>query len=244
MKFGEMAKRAGLIGVLLAVSACSTTRGPVRAPTPGPSTTSDQVQGGRYKIGNPYQVDGVWYYPAENYAYREEGVASWYGDDFHGKRTANGERFDMNSVSAAHPTLPMPSMVKVTNLDNGRQLNVRINDRGPYKSRRIIDLSRRAAQLLGFDLIGTARVRVEIDAEESMHMKMEALRTDPGEMPKVMAAPHPVVVASALPPPVVTDAAPQPKAKPAPEKQVALPPEPKPVQALITSMVYPGSFSA
>ena len=184
-------------------------------------------------MGSPYQVDGVWYYPAENYAYREEGVASWYGDDFNGKRTANGERFDMNSISAAHPTLPMPSMVTVTNLDNGREIKVRINDRGPYKSRRIIDLSRRAAQLLGFDLIGTARVRVEIDAEESLTMKNLALRADPGELPKVVAAPHPVVVATALSPPVVTDVSPQPapelKPKAVPEKQVALLPIEKPV---------------
>ncbi|TAL02634.1 MAG: septal ring lytic transglycosylase RlpA family protein [Rhodospirillaceae bacterium] len=233
MTAGDVALRAGLIGVLLTVSACSTTRGPVVASAATPSS-ADQSVGGRYKVGNPYQVDGVWYYPSENYAYREEGTASWYGDDFNGKRTANGERFDMNAVSAAHPTLPMPSMVKVTNLDNGRELKVRVNDRGPYKSRRIIDLSRRAAQLLGFDLIGTARVRVEIDAEESLMMKNQALRADPGELPKVAAAPHPVVVATSLAPPVMTDANPQPapglKAKPQPEKQVAMLPLEKPVK--------------
>src|SRR5579864_2476439 len=118
MNAGDAARHAAMIGVLLAVSACSTARGPVTAPiTNSAPGSADARSGGLYKIGSPYQVDGIWYYPAENYSYREEGIASWYGDDFHGKRTANGEKFDMNGVSAAHPTLPMPSMVKVTNLD-------------------------------------------------------------------------------------------------------------------------------
>lgn len=122
---------------------------------------------GEYKIGNPYQVDGVTYYPKENYHYDETGIASWYGADFVGKRTANGETFDPNELTAAHNTLPMPSLVRVTNLDNGRSVVVRVNDRGPFSNGRIIDVSRRAAELLDFAKIGTAKVRVQILAEES-----------------------------------------------------------------------------
>jgi rare lipoprotein A len=232
MTAGEWAFRAGVIGVLLTVGACSTTQKAVRGPRDQAAIGGTSESGGRYKVGKPYQVDGVWYYPAENWSYREEGIASWYGADFHNKRTANGEMFDMNAVSAAHPTLPMPSMVKVTNLDNGRELKVRINDRGPFKSRRIIDLSRRAAQLLGFELAGTAHVRVEIDAQESLMLKNQALRNDPGEMPAVVAAPAAAVTASALPPPVVTDATSAPVPRLKPPAHVASAPAPKPVRGL------------
>ena len=106
--------------------------------------------GGVYKVGNPYQIMGRWYYPKEDYHYSEVGMASWYGDDFHAKRTANGEKYDMNTLTAAHRTLPLPSIVKVTNLENGRSLVVRVNDRGPYVKDRIIDLSKRSAQLFAF----------------------------------------------------------------------------------------------
>ena len=117
---------------------------------------------GRYKVGNPYQIKGVWYYPRIDYGYDESGIASWYGPNFHNKATANAEVFDQNAVSAAHRTLPLPSVVRVTNLENGRALVVRINDRGPFAHGRIIDMSRRAAQLLGFERRGTVRVRVQI----------------------------------------------------------------------------------
>ncbi|MDH5772751.1 MAG: septal ring lytic transglycosylase RlpA family protein [Rhodospirillaceae bacterium] len=120
-----------------------------------------------YKVGNPYQINGAWYYPAENWNYDETGVASWYGPQFDGKLTANGETFDQWQVSAAHKTLPMPSIVRVTNLENGRSLVVRVNDRGPYARGRIIDMSRRAAQMLGFEGKGTAKVRVAILSKES-----------------------------------------------------------------------------
>jgi rare lipoprotein A len=112
------------------------------------------------KIGNPYQVAGVWYYPSDDRGYDEVGLASWYGAQFHGGPTANGERFDMDRVGAAHKTLPLPSYVEVTALDTGRTILVRINDRGPFVANRIIDLSRRAAQLLGIERTGVARVRV------------------------------------------------------------------------------------
>lgn len=116
--------------------------------------------GGRYKVGEPYQVAGVWYVPKEEPNYDQTGTASWYGDEFHQKATANGEIFDMNVPTAAHTTLPLPSMVEVTNLDNGKRINVRVNDRGPFVGGRIIDLSREAARQLGMERPGTANVRV------------------------------------------------------------------------------------
>ena len=115
---------------------------------------------GVYKIGQPYQIDNVWYYPREQPDYDETGIASWYGPTFYGKRTANGEMYDGNALTAAHKTLPMPVNVRVTNLDNGKSLVVRVNDRGPYARGRIIDLSKRAAELLDVVQTGTARVRV------------------------------------------------------------------------------------
>jgi len=121
-----------------------------------------------YKVGTPYKINGKWYYPAVDYQYNETGIASWYGPGFHGKKTANGEIFDQNKISAAHKTLPMPSIVKVTNLENGLVLeNVRVNDRGPFAGDRIIDLSKKAAEKLGFMKNGVAKVRVEILEDES-----------------------------------------------------------------------------
>jgi rare lipoprotein A len=117
--------------------------------------------GGTYRVGKPYTVAGRIYVPEEDTEYREEGMASWYGDDFHGRLTANGEVFDMGSLTAAHPTLPMPSYARVTNLRNGKSLVVRVNDRGPYHGNRLIDVSNKAAELLEFKGNGVARVRVE-----------------------------------------------------------------------------------
>lgn len=117
--------------------------------------------GGTYRIGKPYTVAGRIYVPEEDVNYREEGLASWYGDDFHGRLTANGEIFDMGSLTAAHPTLPMPCYARVTNLTNGKSLIVRVNDRGPYHGNRLIDVSNKAAELLEFKGNGVARVRVE-----------------------------------------------------------------------------------
>ena len=117
--------------------------------------------GGTYRVGKPYTVGGRVYVPEEDVNYREEGLASWYGDDFHGRLTANGEVFDMDALTAAHPTLPMPCYARVTNLSNGRSLIVRVNDRGPYHGNRLIDVSNKAAELLEFKGNGVARVRVE-----------------------------------------------------------------------------------
>jgi len=117
--------------------------------------------GGTYRVGKPYMVAGRVYVPEEDVNYREEGFASWYGDDFHGRLTANGEVFDMDSLSAAHPTLPMPCYARVTNLGNGKSIIVRVNDRGPYHGNRLIDVSHKVAELLDFKGNGVARVRVE-----------------------------------------------------------------------------------
>ena len=116
--------------------------------------------GGFYKLGKPYVIGGRWYTPRAQPGYDETGIASWYGDDFHGRKTANGEIYDMNRLSAAHPTLPLPSYAYVTNLENGRTALVRINDRGPYVGNRVIDLSRASAETLGTKGKGLGRVRV------------------------------------------------------------------------------------
>ncbi|MGB3723696.1 MAG: septal ring lytic transglycosylase RlpA family protein [Pacificimonas sp.] len=135
---------------LAALSACAGSPDRVR-------TASET---GVVKIGKPYKIGGKTYYPKDDRDYREKGTASWYGPNFHGKPTANGERFDQNALSAAHRTLPLPSWVRVENLDNGREVTVRVNDRGPFAHNRMIDLSRRAAQLLDMQRAGVARVRV------------------------------------------------------------------------------------
>jgi peptidoglycan lytic transglycosylase len=117
--------------------------------------------GGHYFVGEPYQIAGEWYRPHEDPSYNRVGKASWYGELFHGRRTANGEIYDMDRLSAAHPTLPLPIYAQVINLQNGRSIVVRVNDRGPYARDRIIDLSRRSAEVLGFRGHGTATVRVK-----------------------------------------------------------------------------------
>ncbi len=117
-------------------------------------------EGGVYKLGRPYRVGGRWYVPRFDPHYEEVGLASWYGREFQGRRTANGEIFDPRRLTAAHPTLPLPSLVEVTNLENGRRIRVRVNDRGPFVPGRVIDLSEAAAVALGFRERGLARVRV------------------------------------------------------------------------------------
>ncbi len=126
-------------------------------------TTSSNIPkgGGRSQIGKPYKIAGKWYKPKDEPNYDRTGVASWYGPNFHGRKTANGEIFDQYGISAAHPTLPLPSYVRVTNLENNRSIIVRVNDRGPFASGRIIDLSKRVADILGVVQKGTARVRVK-----------------------------------------------------------------------------------
>ena len=158
--------------------------------------------GGIYKIGTPYEIEGEWYYPQEDPKYDNTGIASWYGPKFHGRRTANGEIFDMDLMTAAHPTLPMPVRAKVTNLENGRSVIVRVNDRGPFAKDREIDMSRRAADELGFREKGTAKVRVQYlgraplyDSAGRLIRKQEPDRfivdkpVTPKELTKMAAAP-------------------------------------------------------
>ncbi len=165
-------------------------------PPPSSSASSN------YKVGKAYQVAGVWYYPQEDFNYDETGIASWYGPDFHAKLTANGEVFDQNAVTAAHKTLQMPSVARVTNLENGRSIIVRINDRGPFVNGRILDLSRRSAQLLGMEGKGTAKVRVQVLNEESRVLAGKLKPDVAGNEPKVAsAAPRGAVTAESLPPP-------------------------------------------
>lgn len=135
---------------------------------------NNKASSGRYKIGNPYVIDGQEYTPQENFEYVETGIASWYGPGFHGKNTANGEVFDSNELTAAHKTLQLPSLVRVTNLDNGRAVVLRVNDRGPYSRGRVIDVSSKAADLLGMKGRGTAKVRVETLPAESRRIAEDA----------------------------------------------------------------------
>jgi len=168
VKLCRLARGGAIVTMALAVAQCG------KAPNPfdskyGVSASPRVIQpgqpvpkgGGTYRVGKPYVVAGRTYVPEENPNYSESGIASWYGEDFHGRLTANGEIYDMAAISAAHPTLPIPSYARVTNLNNSRSIIVRVNDRGPFHQDRVIDLSVRTAQLLGFHGNGIARVRVD-----------------------------------------------------------------------------------
>jgi rare lipoprotein A len=158
-----------LLGAVLFLSACSETEYAAHlAKNIGHSGRAQDD--GNFKVGKPYNVQGQTYHPNESYDHVETGIASWYGPGFHGKRTANGERFDSRELTAAHKTLQMPSLIRVTNLDNGRVVTLRVNDRGPFSRGRILDVSERGAELLGFKNIGTAKVRVEVLEAESRQL--------------------------------------------------------------------------
>src|SRR5437764_727100 len=181
-RLGDLALVAGL-GLVLA--ACSSS---------GPQFGEHQRSGYHrgqpsYKVGAAYQINGKWYYPKVDYGYDETGLASWYGEAFDGRATANGEIYDLNQLTAAHKTLPLPSVVEVSNLRNGRSLRLRVNDRGPYVDARIIDVSRRAAQLLGFEMAGTTPVRVRILTDESIDVAQAAMRGYAGRV-QLAAAPR------------------------------------------------------
>jgi rare lipoprotein A (peptidoglycan hydrolase) len=127
----------------------------------------DGSYSGIYKVGNPYKIFGIKYYPQEYDQFQETGISSWYGDAFHGKKTANGETYHKGEMTAAHRTLPMPSMILVTNLANGRSLKLRVSDRGPFAKNRIVDVSETAAIKLGFKDKGTANVKLELLKDET-----------------------------------------------------------------------------
>ena len=189
-----------VLAVVLAVSGCS---GPRQSITAGPVDQSATF--GSYKVGTPYQINGIWYTPAEDFFYDEIGEASWYGPGFHGRTTANGETFDRRALTAAHPTLQMPTLVRVTNLDNGRSLVLRVNDRGPFAHSRLIDVSERAAELLGFREAGVATVRVQVLTDESQELASLAGRR---ERDAIASAPPAVAAAPVVRQPAVVVAAP------------------------------------
>jgi len=235
--------RARSLAVLLmagaALAACATPqpRYAYHRPDTGPAEGAARGQGAaqpRYKVGEPYQVGGIWYVPREQPDYDVTGIASWYGDQFNLQPTANGEIFDMTAVSGAHTTLPLPSIVEVTNLDNGRRLNVRINDRGPFVGNRVIDLSRAAARELGYEEKGLARVRVRyvgpapLPGEDSRRMadiRREAPRPryETRAAPVQLAAAAPVPVPPVPAPPLPSFVPPTPSA-PVAVSQAELPP--------------------
>ncbi|MEJ0061075.1 MAG: septal ring lytic transglycosylase RlpA family protein [Terricaulis sp.] len=161
----------------------------------------------RERVGPPYEVGGRWYAPAPEPGYEMEGQASWYGPTFHGQATASGEIFDQEALTAAHPTLPIPSLVQVTNLENGREIIVRVNDRGPFVGERLIDLSHGAATVLGFDQAGQARVHVRYLGPAPRHVASQGAR------PVVAAAPQ---AAPQQPSSGPTSLLPPPSAAPAP----------------------------
>ncbi len=215
-----------VVVVAAAAAACSTT--------PAYTPVSPPPAAGVYKIGQPYQIDGTWYYPREQPDYDETGIASWYGPNFYGQPTANGEIYDATSLSAAHRTLPMPVNVRVTNLENGRSLVLRVNDRGPFVRGRIIDVSEQAAKLLGFYAQGTARVRVTYLA-----------RADLPGTPAPAEPGTPSVVAAALPAAPTTnvqvarlDAVPGTQIE-APVRTDTLPPPPPPSPAAASTDLQP-----
>ena len=186
-------------------------------------TASLPVQSGSYKVGRPYEIAQVWYYPRADYRYDETGIASWYGPGFHGKETANGEIYDQNAMTAAHRTLPMPSLVKVTNLENGRSIKVIVNDRGPFAHGRIIDLSKRAAELLGFARQGIAKVRVQILEAESRQMAAAAGAGVDADGAAPPAVPVETVAVQELPP---VGGAPTAAARPASTQTATAPTQP------------------
>lgn len=128
---------------------------------------SESTQGGYFKIGNPYSIFGVAYEPKDYEEFEETGTASWYGSEFHGKKTANGEIYNKGDITAAHPTLPLPSIIRATNIENGKVAIVRVNDRGPFAKNRIIDFSEKSAELLGFREKGTTQVKIELLRQET-----------------------------------------------------------------------------
>ncbi|WP_158815144.1 septal ring lytic transglycosylase RlpA family protein [Methylocapsa sp. S129] len=194
--------------------------------------------GGQYLVGHAYTIAGHTYYPSENESYTAVGMASWYGDAFQGRRTANGEIYDKESISAAHPTMPLPSYARVTNLGNGHSIIVRVNDRGPYHGGRVMDVSSRVADALDFKGAGTAHVKVEYIGRAALEGSddsklLATLRLDgapatldgaPDGSPVMMASnSNPVAsLAKALTP---APARPQPPAPPAPEPAPAAPME-------------------
>lgn len=180
-----MILRGALLASIALLAACASTREP-SIPSGSP----------HYKIGDPYRINGKTYYPREEPDYEAVGTASWYGDAFDGKRTANGEIFDKNRLSAAHTTMPLPSLVEVENVENGRRVVVRVNDRGPFVDDRLIDLSHAAARALDFERAGLAKVRVRYLGRAELAALAPAYGSDRGTRIASGASPPPPVSVS------------------------------------------------
>ena len=168
MKLIKIIPVLACLASLSLLSACSEARYAAHVakqiPMPGDSS---QKSKGSFKVGSSYRIQGKRYYPKESYTLTETGVASWYGPGFHGKKTANGEIFDKNELTAAHRTLQLPSIIRVTNMTNGRSIILRVNDRGPFAHNRILDVSERGATLLGFKNNGTAKIKLQVLGDAS-----------------------------------------------------------------------------
>ncbi|WP_369414281.1 septal ring lytic transglycosylase RlpA family protein [Microvirga puerhi] len=207
-------RAAGVVAIALTAANCSNNRSAIDpkygvAPSPRVVADGEPVPkgGGRELVGKPYVIAGRTYVPRENpVGYSGVGLASWYGSNFHGRRTANGEVFDRVSVAAAHTTMPLPSYARVTNLQNGHSMIVRVNDRGPFHGNRIIDVSERAALALGFKQAGTARVKVDYVGPASTNgsddrILLASLKTDGTAASLNKLGPAPTMIASATPRP-------------------------------------------
>jgi rare lipoprotein A len=195
---GRLQRRAGWALTVLAMASLGACATPRLSPRQGTLSQAPGGKGGGDRVPGtmrPYKVGGTWYTPREQPGYNEVGTASWYGQQFHNRQTANGEMFDMWVVSAAHKTLPLPSIVEVTNLDNGRKIKVRVNDRGPFVDGRIIDMSRAGAEALGFAGKGTARVRVRYVGPAPVRGKDRTLQYAGAVKDPVPPPPRPVKAA-------------------------------------------------
>jgi rare lipoprotein A len=249
MKFSKsLLLTFSLIAIAL-VSGCSEARyaAHVIKQIPLPNDPGKHI--GHFKVGSTYKIQGKRYHPKETYNYTETGTASWYGPGFHGKMTANGEIFDENEFTAAHRTLQLPSIIRVTNLSNGRTIILRVNDRGPFAHDRILDVSDRAASVLGFKHKGTAKIRLEVLGEPSHEVARRAkagqstkgyeIALNQGKAPLPDQSQNIQQVALTEPAPKVT-----PLHKPMPVEAVSLAAPPKPPM-LGTGKLYvqAGSFS-
>ncbi len=247
---------AGVLGLAVLVANCSAGNGidPKYGVKASPRVVAEGQAvpkgGGRYQVGKPYQVAGRTFVPAENKNYKAEGMASWYGAAFHGRLTANGEVFDRHALTAAHPTLPLPSYVRVTNMNNGRSVMVRVNDRGPFHGNRVLDVSKKTAELLDFQRLGTARVRVEYagpaDLSGSDDARLLATYREDGRN-----APAPIALAMASQPAPAIATAPAPVPSHGPESVAAASyqpsvtaiPIPAPSPMLAAAPAVPASFT-
>jgi rare lipoprotein A len=227
----NLARTCCALLLLVSVAGCASHR--------GTQSSGAAVGRGMYKVGAPYTIDGVIYTPMEEFQHVETGVASWYGPGFHGKSTANGETYDQTDHTAAHRTLQMPAVVRVTNLDNGRSTVVRVNDRGPYARGRVIDVSRAAAEELDMTHSGTAKVRIEQLAMESQGMKEIALNG--GGSSEQRAALDKYIAGRRGPPPVTATAQATPPATPPVTVAASPPPGPNPRSPAIAPVEASGA---